>query len=55
MVRFGIIGAGVISKKHAEGIAKVPNAEIAAVCDLQTRSSSLSAHLETAKKVLTPL
>lgn len=34
MVRFGIIGAGVISKSHAEGISDTPNAQIGAICDI---------------------
>ncbi len=34
MVRFGIIGAGVISASHAQGITATPNAQIGAVCDI---------------------
>uniref|UniRef100_UPI003703C77F Gfo/Idh/MocA family protein n=1 Tax=Cohnella sp. TaxID=1883426 RepID=UPI003703C77F len=32
-VRFAIIGCGVIAEVHAEGIAKVDEAELVAVCD----------------------
>lgn len=53
MVRFGIIGAGVISKKHAEGIAKVPNAEIAAVCDIIQEKADAFAQKYNVKKVYT--
>ncbi len=34
MVKFGIIGAGVISASHAQGISETPNAQIGAVCDI---------------------
>lgn len=53
MVRFGIIGAGVISKKHAEGIEKVPNAEIAAVCDIIQEKADAFAQKYKVKKVYT--
>lgn len=33
MINFAIVGCGFISKKHADSIQKIPNANLAAVCD----------------------
>ena len=38
-VRFGIIGAGMIARFHAEALKKTANAELAAVCDLRMEAA----------------
>lgn len=34
-IRFGVIGCGVIGKKHIEEAVHIPEAEVTAICDLQ--------------------
>ena len=33
MIKVGIIGCGKMADKHANGIKRIPDVEIAAVCD----------------------
>lgn len=53
MVRFAIIGAGIISKNHGEGIAKSGNAELVAVCDIIEDKAKTLAEKYGVKKVYT--
>ncbi len=33
-IRFAIVGCGAVSKKHLLSIERIPDAELAAVCDI---------------------
>jgi UDP-N-acetyl-2-amino-2-deoxyglucuronate dehydrogenase len=47
-IKFGVIGQGHIGKRHAEMVRQNPNAELMAVCDIQS-SDSLGLNLGTEK------
>lgn len=53
MVKFGIIGAGVISKSHAMGISGVPGAEIGAICDIVPEKAKTLAAAYGVEKIYT--
>lgn len=53
MVRFGIVGAGVISDCHAEGITTTPGAELVAVCDIIREKAEALAKKYNARKIYT--
>lgn len=39
-IRFAVVGCGHIGKRHAEMIARHPEAELVAVCDIRTREAA---------------
>lgn len=53
MVRFGIIGAGVISDSHAMGITTTENAKLVGVCDLVEEKAKALAEKYGAEKTYT--
>ncbi len=53
MVKFGIIGAGVISKSHAMGISGVPGAQIGAICDIVEEKAKTLAEAYGVEKIYT--
>lgn len=53
MVRFAIIGAGVISDCHAQGITTTENAKLVAVCDIIEEKAKALAEKYGASKIYT--
>jgi predicted dehydrogenase len=44
-VKLAVIGAGLIGKRHAEHIAREPNAKLIAVVDPTPQQSTLNQHM----------
>lgn len=53
MVRFGIVGAGVISDSHAIGITTTENAKLVAVCDIIEEKAKALAEKYGAERIYT--
>ncbi len=53
VVKWGIIGCGIISKSHCDALAIVKNAELYAVCDVVEEKAKLRAEQYGAKKIYT--
>ena len=52
-IRIGIIGTGIIGKSHISRYQSIPEAEIAAVCDIQEAEAKKVAEVNSVAKVFT--
>lgn len=53
VMKFGIVGCGVISQIHAEAICSIPNAELIAVCDIDIQVAKSLADKYNVEKIYT--